>query len=306
MSRTDEVARSLLGSGDGMKVAALSQAPREDRVYRAMTDDGAFRVVTARTTDTVRAAIEAQKAGRAGPAFADLLTGAILMRETMSPDLRVQVIMQSTDHKCSMVADAHPDGSTRGLLRASEDGTFPTAKALLQVARSVHNGGLLQGVVEVPSSGDISGALMTYMQTSEQVVSMISVGAVFAKDQLVEAGGYIVQLLPEVGRGPLMVMTERLRDFERVAELLQKGEGDPVHLASEILYGMPFSPVGDSSVRFGCNCSDERILASLASLSKADIQELYSRGEVLEMMCDYCRKEYRVEPARLKGLLATS
>lgn len=280
----------------------------EDRVLRAITDDGAFRVITVRSTDTVRGALSAQNAGAASAAFADLLTGSILVRETMAPDLRVQAIMQSTDHKSSMVADAHPDGSTRGLLRISSEGggAFPTDRALLQVARTLHNGGLSQGVVEVPSSGDISGALMTYMQESEQVLSMISVGTFFAKGELVEAGGYIVQLLPEVGRGPLMVMAERLRDFERVGELLAKGEGDPSHLLSEILYGMPFTPVGESNVRFGCNCSDERILTSLASLSRADIQELYSHGEVLEIVCDYCKKEYAVEPERLRGLLESS
>ena len=29
-------------------------------------------------------------------------------------------------------------------------------------------------------------------------------------------------------------------------------------------------------------------------------------GEVLEISCDYCRKEYAVEPSRLRGLLETS
>jgi molecular chaperone Hsp33 len=279
----------------------------EDRVLRAITDDGAFRVITVRSTETVRGALAAQNAGAASPPFADLLTGSILVRETMSPDLRVQVVMQSTDHKSSMVADAHPDGSTRGLLRvAAEGGAFPTDRAILQVARTLQTGSLMQGVVEVPSTGGVSGALMTYMQESEGVLSMISVGNFFAGDELVEAGGYIVQLLPEVGRGPLMVMAERLRDFERVGELLAKGEGDPKRMLSEILHGMPFTEVGESQLRFGCNCSDERILASLSSLSRADIQELYSSGEVLEIVCDYCKKEYAVEPERLRGLLESS
>lgn len=282
----------------------------EDRVLRAITDDGAFRVITVRSTETVRGALAAQKAGKASAAFADLLTGAILIRETMSPDLRIQAIVQSADHKSSMVADAYPDGSTRGLLRvgggAEEGAAFPTERAILQVARSLHNGGLMQGVVEVPATGDLSGAFMTYMQESEQVLSMMSVGTFFAGEEIVEAGGYIVQLLPEVGRGPLMVMAERLREFERVGQLLAKGEGDPTHLLAEILYGMPYSPVGESQLRFGCNCSDERILASLASLSRADIQDLYSTGEVLEIVCDYCKKDYAVEPERLRGLLETS
>ncbi len=284
----------------------------DDQVLRAITDDGAFRVITIRSTETVRGAIRAQRAGKAAGPFADLLTAAVLVRETMSPDLRVQVIMQSNDHRANMVADAHPDGSTRGLLRISgetseaDHGPFPVDRAILQVARTLHNGGLMQGVVEVPSSGDISGAIMTYMQESEQVVSMIAVGSHFEGGELVAAGGYIVQLLPEVGRGPLMIMEERLRDFGGIGDLLAKDEAEPQHLMTELLYGMPFTAVGSSQVRFGCNCSDERILASLASLSRADIQELVAGGEVLEISCDYCRKEYAVEPSRLRGLLETS
>src|SRR5688500_245017 len=60
-----------------------------DTVLRAITDDGAFRVITARTTDTVRGAVDVQGAtGSTARAFGELLTGAILYRETMAPQLR--------------------------------------------------------------------------------------------------------------------------------------------------------------------------------------------------------------------------
>src|SRR5687768_17894744 len=48
-------------------------------------------------------------------------------------------------------------------------------------------------------------ALMAYMQTSEQVVSMLAMGTLLEDARVSAAGGYLVQLLPEVGRGPLMV-----------------------------------------------------------------------------------------------------
>src|SRR5437763_1604330 len=87
--------------------------PPGDRVLRAISDDGAFRVITVETTCTARGAVEAQRVH--GPhlgIFADLITGAVLVRETMSPDLRVQAILQAEDHKSRMIADAHPDATT--------------------------------------------------------------------------------------------------------------------------------------------------------------------------------------------------
>ena len=89
-----------------------------DRVLRAMTDDGSFRVVATRTTDMVRGATAAQGVrGAAARTFGELLTGAVLVRESMAPDLRVQAVLQGDDRRSRMVADAHPDGMTRGLVQ---------------------------------------------------------------------------------------------------------------------------------------------------------------------------------------------
>jgi len=117
------------------------------------------------------------------------------------------------------------------------------------------------------------------------------------------AGGYIVQLLPELEEGPLMVMTERLKDFSSMSLLLEKGGAEPHALLSELLYGMPYAEVGESQLRFGCNCSEERIVSGLATLPRHDLEELLARGEVLEIACDYCRREYGIRPAKLRGLL---
>jgi len=63
---------------------------------------------------------------------------------------------------------------------------------------------------------------MAYMQTSEQVDTMLAVSALLDDTGNIRAaGGYMVQLLPEVGRGPLMVMTERLADFRTIEQQLE-------------------------------------------------------------------------------------
>src|SRR5689334_18533913 len=83
----------------------------QDTVLRAITDDGAFRVITAVTTHTVRGAAEAQGVvGQTARYFGDLLTGAVLYRETMAPDYRVQGIVKGAGGKGSLVADSHPSG----------------------------------------------------------------------------------------------------------------------------------------------------------------------------------------------------
>ena len=279
-------------------------------MLRAITDDGAFRVIAVDTTATVRGALAVQKAATAelSQTFGDLLTGAVLVRESMAPDNRLQAILQGDDPRARMVADTHPDGGTRGLIQMPPELTaMPLGdRSLLQVARTLHNGALHQGVVSVPAGKtgpSVSTALMAYMQESEQTVTVIAVGCHLAAGEVVAAGGYMVQLLPEVAEGPLMVMTERLRDFEDIVPLLAKGQASPEELLRETLYGMPYTKVGARTVHFGCNCSPERLSVSLASLPRADIESLMEGGKTLEIECDYCRKNYEFTVAQLKSLL---
>jgi molecular chaperone Hsp33 len=279
-----------------------------DSVLRAMTDDGAFRVITARTSATVRGAIEAQGAtGNTARTFGELITGAILYRETMAPQLRVQGVLKGSSGTGSLVADSHPSGRTRGLVQLKGGRELELAHgAVIQMMRTLPSGRIAQGLVELPSGGGISQALMEYMQTSEQVVSMVAVSTVVHDDGGVAAGGYMVQLLPEVGRGPLMVMTERLREFEHIEQRVEDDTFSPESLLEQLLYGMPFTRLEESSVGYECWCDELRVVAAISSLSKSDLEHLLSDGEVLEIACEYCKREYRIPPARLRGLLDRS
>lgn len=280
-----------------------------DSVLRAITDDGAFRVIVARTTDTVQHVLKAQGAqGPTGRHLGDLVTGSVLFRETMAPNLRVQGILKGSGGSGSLVADSHPSGKTRGLVQlgggAREVSIGPGA--IMQMMRTLPNGKINQGFVEVPESGSISRALMEYMQTSEQVVSMLAMGTLLERDRVAAAGGYLVQLLPEVGRGPLMVMTERLKDFESIDAQLREPGFTPEALLEELLYGMPFTRLEESPVGFECWCNELRVVSAIATLPKPDIEHLLSSGEVLEIACEYCKREFRLPPARLQGLLNES
>jgi molecular chaperone Hsp33 len=273
-----------------------------------MTDDGAFRVITTRTTETVRGATTAQGAsGTTARMFGELLTGAVLYRETMAPQLRVQGILRGANGTGSLVADSHPSGRTRGLVQLEKGREIDLGDgAIIQMMRTMPGGRINRGVVEVPNGGGISQAIMEYMQTSEQVVSMISVATVLDDSGVLAAGGYMVQLLPEVGRGPLMVMTERLREFESIDDRVLSAAFSPASLLDELLHGMPFTRLEESNVGFDCWCDELRVVSALATLSRGDIQHLMSDGEVLEIDCAYCKKEFRIPPARLQGLLEQS
>lgn len=285
--------------------------PETDTVLRAMTNDGAFRIVAARTTDTAEAVISAQElSGLAAQDMADLLTAAVLYRETMAPSLRVQCIVRFEDNAGQLVADSHPDGWTRGLFQKGS-GEAPAdirkTRATLQMMRTLPNGDLHRGVVELPENGNLSEGFMRYMQLSEQIVSMISLGSVVAGPDAA-AGGYVVQLLPEAveAEAAMETMTKRLEHFVEIRDRLQASDSSPSQLVEQIFEGMPFTWLQSSDIRFGCQCSQVRVMTTLSILNRTDIQELVDEGEPLSIGCDYCGTSYTVEIAQLQGLLSAS
>jgi molecular chaperone Hsp33 len=277
-----------------------------DRSVRAMTDDGAFRVIVARSTETVRGICRTQQAcGATARTLGNLLTATALFRETMSPNLRVQGILRGADGRGTLVADSGPNGRTRGLIKARPEngGSLRPDGALLQMMRTLHNGSVNQGVVRVPEGGTVSEAMMAYMKESEQVDTMLAVSTIMGSDgEIVAAGGYMVQLLPEVGRGPLEVMAARLEDFKTIEHLLNP-DFTPEWLRDELLYGMPFTVLDTTELSFSCWCSENRLLGALATLPKHEIQSMIDDAKPLEITCDYCLKDYSIQPARLSGLL---
>ncbi len=280
-----------------------------DSALRAMTDDSTFRVIAVRTTETVREVLARQKAeGETARAFADLLTGAILIRETMAPTQRVQAILRRQALGGSLVADSHPSGGTRGLINLPKDSpefAFSSDTAL-HVMRRLYDGRIHQGVTSVPEGGNVSEALMAYMRSSEQVDSMVAVASFFDQDKLVAAGGYLVQLLPGVGTAPLVFMNARVEEFGSLAPHLAASDFAPRALLASLLEQIPYTELEESSLRFECWCSAERLLGALATLPKSDIDDFIERGEVLEISCDYCHREYQIPPAKLRGLQLTS
>ena len=277
----------------------------QDRVTRAMTSDGAFRVIAAITTDTAIEAARAQGlSGSDALRLAELITGAVLLRETTSPGRRVQILVRDR-HGHVLVADALPDGSNRGIVNpGSESARAPNGDTTLQVSYTMANGALHQGVVAVPEGSDLSTALMRYMQQSEQWVSVIAVTALGDGGHgVAAAGGYVVQLLPEAERPALYAMTQHLDALDSLPQLLAEPETTSRELISRLLDGFEHAELADSPLRFGCTCSEERVLRGLASVGAEDVRSMIESEVPLEVRCDACGRRYMIDPDHLRAFV---
>jgi molecular chaperone Hsp33 len=273
-----------------------------DRVIRAMTDDGAFRLIAAVTSATAREAIAAQGVdGAPVVTVAELLTGAILVRETTAPGRRVQLVLRYQGGG-TVVADSLPDGRSRALVTAAAvpGGGF-AGDAVLQVNYTLPNGALHQGLIDVVADAGVSTALMRYMHQSEQTTSMVVVEALVDRGGIRASGGYLVQLLPEATPETIAAMTERLTAFERI-DVLREPAPAAAGIVAALFAGIPHTLLADSELMFGCTCSEERVLAGILSLPGADVKEMADAAQALEVKCDACGRRYEIDPATLRAL----
>lgn len=286
-----------------------TMSSEQDVVVRAMTNDHGFRVVAAATTRaTLELVAKQHVTGEAAKALVGLATGAVLLRETMAPNLRVQGILRGGGAKGTLVGDSFPDGSLRGLAQIKGDrSTFSLGPgSVMQMMRTLVSGAVQQGIVDVGQAGGIGEAITAYFHESEQLVCLARVDSRWEGKELITAGGFVVQLLPEAERPAHMIMTQRLEDFPPIDEWLQKDEFSADLLISELFHGMPFTELARSNVFFSCRCDETAVLASLSTLGHADLQEMIDDGKGIEIDCDYCGRQYLIEVERLRALLEQS
>lgn len=279
----------------------MNDGQSSDRVVRAMTVDGAFRVIAAITTETVRGAVAAQATGDdLALRLGELITGAVLLRETTQPARRVQLLWKDR-RGGTLVADALPQGANRGIVNPGEaTDVLASGDHLLKVHYTLPNGAMHQGVVAIPAGEDMSSALMRYLHQSEQILSMTAVAALPGPGGVRVAGGYVIQLLPEATRETIDAMTDHVGNLEPLATLIEGSGRSAAALVRTLMGDMAYEELASSPLHFGCTCSELRVMAGILTLPAGEVDDMIG-GDPLEVRCDACGRTYRIEPEALQA-----
>jgi len=152
-------------------------------------------------------------------------------------------------------------------------------------------------------SGEIAEDLTYYYATSEQVPSSVGLGVLLDKENYVrQAGGFIIQVMPFAEDSVIDAVEISLKQVHSVTDLLEQGmlPEDMIHhlmgdLDVDILEKIP--------TRYFCNCSKERVSGAIASIGRADLQEMIDDGETIEVNCHFCGSHYYFTTDELKEFL---
>ena len=286
----------------------------KDYIVRATAANGQVRAFAATTKDVVETARKDHNMSPiATVALGRLLTGGAMMGTMMKNYTDVLTIqIKGNGPLGAMTVTAEPDGHVKGCV-ANPQAMLPLKDGHMDIAGAVGIG-VLSVIKDIglrePYVGDtilitseIADDLTYYFATSEQVPSSVGLGVLMNKDNTVrEAGGFIIQLMPNASDEFIDQLENRIKEIKSVTEMLEHGM-TPEEILEHIFEGMDLQILDTIPTEFYCNCSKERVSAAVISVGKQELQKMIDDGEPIEVNCHFCNSHYKFSIDELKDML---
>ena len=283
----------------------------KDHFVKATAED--VRIFAAVTTNLVGEAVKRHDCYPvASAALGRTMTGALLFAANLKNDEAVTISIQGDGPLGKIVADAVPEGFTRGYVDNPHVDLSLNDKGKIDVAGGVGQGlvtvtrftGLkknITGSAELVTS-EIAEDLTNYLYVSEQTPSSIGLGVLVDTDLSIKAaGGFFVQPLPNASDEVLDKLEANLKNINSVTDLVADGL-DANEIISKVCAGLNIKFLKTTYLNFRCHCNRQRIEEVLMSLSKDDLQSLIDDGHA-EVNCQFCGEKYQFTAEELQKLM---
>lgn len=287
-----------------------------DYIVRAVTKDGAVRAFCAVTKNTVN---NAQKMHKTSPvataALGRLLTAASMMGAMLKSDdelITLQVVGNGPIGRVLAVSDSK--SRVKGYVGNPKIDLPKNAQGKLDVGGAVGKDGYLVvtrdlGLKEpyigkTPLvSGEIGDDLTQYFAVSEQVPSVVGLGVLVDVDYSVkEAGGFIIQVMPEATEEDICRLEENIKLVTSVTDMLSDGLL-PENILEILLRGFDFDITDKINTEYYCNCSRERVEKVLISLGEDELKDIIENDKKAQLTCHFCDKVYDFDENELREIL---
>ena len=152
-------------------------------------------------------------------------------------------------------------------------------------------------------SGEIGEDLAFYLTESQQTPSAVGLNVLLDENDKVKvAGGFLVQVLPGAKEAEIARFEKRIQEMPAISKLLESDDHIEALLAA--IYGdEPYKRLSEEEIRFQCDCSKERFMNALATLPKADLEEMRDQDQGAEIVCQFCQTAYHFDQNDLEELI---
>lgn len=287
----------------------------KDYIVRASLANDSVRAFAISSTHLVAEARERHKTlPVVTAALGRLLSAGAIMGSMMKGDKDIVTITLKGDGPAGYItvtADSH--GHVKGF-PGNPNVDIPRKYAgKLDVGAAVGNGlltvsydlGLKEpysGQVEL-QTGEVAEDLAYYFTVSEQLPSAVGLGVMVDTDSSVKhAGGFIVQLLPDVPEEVIELLEKKLANIEPVTSMMEKGM-TPEDMLSYIFEGTDIEFTEKRDVEFYCDCSKDKVSRALAAMGDGELQGIIDDDEEIEVKCFFCNTAYKFSVEDIKNIL---
>ncbi|ALD65924.1 Hsp33 family molecular chaperone HslO [Spiroplasma cantharicola] len=143
-------------------------------------------------------------------------------------------------------------------------------------------------------SGEVNFDFMYYLQQSDQVNSLITSAVELNEDNTIKkACGIIIQLLPGFKDEDIDFIEEKIGTLDHLVKTLIETTNYE-SLIKDICKDAKVLGIGE--LKFECTCNIEKVVSSVKLLGEKEIKKIIEEGELVEVVCDFCKKQYNVKP----------
>ncbi|MCB9496203.1 MAG: Hsp33 family molecular chaperone HslO [Fibrobacteria bacterium] len=255
----------------------------KDSLVRWLDREATLRIVATDATHTTRAlCLLHDLEGETARTFARAVLGGLLLASDLKSFQTLSLQIEIADRVY------HIDATGEALVRAMVTRrAHETPVSRLALRRFGQKGMLYQSVVDIPSQ-DIAGVFEGFVLQSDQQVMRACLECELDPQGLpVGVQGALVRGFPDTPAGALQALIARwdLRVGWKV--------DDP----AAGLDDRTWDRLSHQAVEHHCPCSRERALGSVRALGDVALREAASKGEPMEVVCDFCRSVYSFGPA---------
>ena len=286
-----------------------------DYIVHASGAGNQVRIFAASTRDLVEKAREIHNTSPvATAALGRLLTAGAMMGSMMKGNkdvLTLQIECGGPIGGVTVTADANANvkgyvNQPNVIIPANKDGKLDVSGAIgpgfLNVIRDIGMKEPYNGQVHLVS-GEIAEDLTYYYATSEQIPSSVGLGVLLDKENFVkQAGGFIIQVMPFAEDEVIDKVEESLKHIHSVTSLLEQGM-TPEDMLHHLLGDLDLEILDRMPAQYACNCSKERVAKAIASIGRADLEDMIQAGETIETNCQFCGSHYYFTTEELKSFL---
>lgn len=294
----------------------MSTSPASSRWLKCISTEGNIRGVAIQATDLVRSMVKMHGLhGIGAQALGEAVIGAILIASYCKDKERINLNIRGSKEIFQALVDAHPDGTVRGYVvqkqvELPDDGIVfedprqgPWGEGVLSVLRTKNQEREQPYIGTVPLvTGHLAKDLTFYWMQSEQVPSAVGIAVKMEGDQVIAAGGFLVQALPGASDKEVKLIDDHIQEMQSLAQQIAVNS-DPLAILSTIFQDTAFVILEEKPLEFKCTCSWERVRKALTLVGTAELSAMLKEDKAASVRCDFCAKEYRADAAELQKLI---